>query len=329
MKILSLLLCAVCDLLFLGVSHVHATPIRIAYSAISGAMAPLWITQQGGYFRREGLDLELLYIGGGTLLIQSMLGGDVQFAYGPSVPVVNAALRGSDLVFIANTGDTLIFSVMTKPEIREPPDLKGKKIGVTRVGGSADLALEFALKRWGLQRGRDIAVLQTGGLPESLAALRAGVVDGAVLSPPNNLLAKRAGLREMVDIGQLGIIFPNTALSTTRTYLKSNRDVVVRLLRAFGEGQYRLRNDKEFSMRVLSKYTKTTDSDVLSELYQIYGVRYTGQRIPYVRLEGVDEILKGTESKEARQAKPTDFIDNTPLKEIEQTGFFRKLYREN
>ena len=314
-------------LFLLSVHYVYAAPVRIAYSAISGAMAPLWTTQEAGYFRREGLDIELPYIGGGTLLIQSILGGDVQFAYGPSVPVVNSALRGSDLVFIANTGDTLIFSVMTRPEIKDPGDLKSRKIGVTRIGGSADLALEYALKKWGLQRGRDVVVLQTGGLPESLAALRAGVVDGAVLSPPNNLLAKKAGLREMVDIGQLGIIFPNTALSTTRAYMKSNRDAVIRVLRALGEGQHRLRSDKEFSMKVLSKYTKTTDPEVLAELYQIYGVRYIGQQIPYVRLEGVDEILKGMDSKEARQSKPADFVDNGLLKEVEQTGFFKNLYR--
>jgi NitT/TauT family transport system substrate-binding protein len=314
-------------LLILPVSHVEPAPIRVAYSAISGAMAPLWVAQEGGYFRREGLDVELLYIGGGSLLIQSVLGGDVQFAYGPSVPVVNAALRGSDLVLIANTGDTLIFSVMTKPEIKEPTDLKSRRVGVTRLGGSADLALEFALKRWGLQRGRDLIVLQTGGLPESLAALRSGAVDGAVLSPPNNLLAKKAGLREMVDIGQLGIIFPNTPLSTTRSYIKSHRDTLLRFLRAFGEGQHRLRNDKDFSVKVLAKYTKTADAEILSELYQIYGVRYTGQQIPYVRAEGVEEILRGIDAKEARQAKAADFVDNSVLKEIEQTGFFRKLYR--
>jgi NitT/TauT family transport system substrate-binding protein len=305
----------------------RAAPLRVAYSAISGAMSPLWTAHEGGYFRREGLDVEMLYIGGGSLLIQSMLGGNIQFAYGPSVPVVNAALRGSDLVFIANTSDTMIFSVMTRPEIKTPADLKSKRIGVTRVGGSADLALEYGLKKWGLQRGRDIIVLQTGGLPESLAALRSGAIDGAVLSPPNNLLAKKAGLREMVDIGQLGIVFPNTALSTTRSFIRTNRDVVVRLLRGFSEGQHRLRNDKEFSARVLSKYTKTLDAEILAEIYQIFAVRYTGQQIPYVRLEGVEEILKGIDSKEARNAKPADFVDNGLLKEIEQADFFRKLYR--
>src|SRR5262249_18698354 len=274
-----------------------------------------------------GLEPDVLFIGGGILLNQVVLGGGVEFLIGPLGPVVYWGVWRLDFVVHRQHGDTLIFSVMTKPEIKEPTDLKSKRVGVTRLGGSADLALEFALKRWGIQRGRDLIVLQTGGLPESLAALRSGAVDGAVLSPPNNLLARKAGLRELVDIGQLGIIFPNTPLSTTRSYIKSNREALFRFLRALGEGQHRLRTDKDFSMNVLSKYTKTTDPEILEELYRIYGVRYTGQQIPYVRSEGVEEILKGMDSKEARQTRPADLIDNGLLKEVEQTGFFRKLYR--
>ena len=132
---------------------VDAAPMRIAYSAISGAMSSLWVAQEGGYFKREGLDTELLYIGGGSLLIQSMLSGDVPFAYGPSVPVINASLRGADLVLIGNTGNSLVFSIMSRPEIKQPAQLKGKKVGVTRLGGSTDWALDAALKQWGLERG--------------------------------------------------------------------------------------------------------------------------------------------------------------------------------
>src|SRR3954469_16650402 len=130
----------------------QTAPIHVAYSAISGAIAPLWVAQEGEYFRREGLDTQLLYIGGGSLLIQSMLGGDVSFAYGPSVPVVNASLRGADIVLIANTGNAMVFSIMSRADIKSPAELKGKKIGVTRLGGSTDLALDFALERWGVQR---------------------------------------------------------------------------------------------------------------------------------------------------------------------------------
>ena len=107
-KILESILAALVAVIFLP-RALAAAPMRISYSAISGAMSSLWVAQEGGYFKREGLDTELLYIGGGSLLIQSLLSGDVPFAYGPSVPVINASLRGSDLVLIGNTGNSLVF----------------------------------------------------------------------------------------------------------------------------------------------------------------------------------------------------------------------------
>ena len=307
-------------------SAVHAAPLRVAYSAISGAMSSLWVAQEGGYFKREGLDVELLYIGGGSLLIQSMLSGDVPFADGPSVPVINASLRGADLLLIGNTGNSLVFSIMSRPEIKQPANLKGKKVGVTRLGGSTDWALDAALKQWGLER-RDLTVVQTGGMPEGLAGLVAGVFDAVVLSPPSNFKAAKAGMHELVDVGQLKIIFPNTPLSTSESFIKSNRDTALRFLRGFTLGLHRLRTDKEFSMKVLSKYTKVTDAETLAELHQTYGVRYSGDRIPYVRAEGVDEILKKIPTKEAREARAGSFFDNSLLKELEQSGWFKSLER--
>jgi ABC-type nitrate/sulfonate/bicarbonate transport system substrate-binding protein len=316
--------------LLAGVSLMNdlgAAPMRISYSAISGAMSSLWVAQEGGYFKREGLDTELLYIGGGSLLIQSMLSGEVPFAYGPSVPVINASLRGADLVLIGNTGNALVFSIMSRPEIKQPAQLKGKKVGVTRLGGSTDWALDAAAKQWGLERGRDIVVIQTGGMPEGLAALVSGALDAVVLSPPSNFRAMKAGMHELADVGQLGIVFPNTPLSTTRSFIKANRDTTLRFLRGFSQGLNRLRADKEFSMKVLSKYTKVTDPETLAQLHQTYGVRYSGDSIPYVRAEGVEEILKRTPGKEARDAKAVEFIDNSLLKELEQSGWFRSQVR--
>jgi NitT/TauT family transport system substrate-binding protein len=308
------------------VTRGEAAPLRVAYSAVSGAMSPLWVAQEGGYFKREGLDVELLYIGGGSLLTQSMLSGDVPFAYGPSVPVVNASLRGADLVLIANTGNALVFSIMARPEIKAPAELKGKKVGVTRLGGSTDWALDFALRKWGLER-RDVAALQTGGMPEGVAGLSSRAWDAAVLSPPSNFRAKKLGMNELVDVGQLGVVFPNTPVATTRSYIRANRDVVSRFLRGFNQGLQRLRTDKEFSLKVLSKYTKVGDVEILSELYQVYGIKYSGDRIPYVRPEGVENILKRIESKEAKDAEPGAFIDNGLLQELEKSGWFRALSR--
>lgn len=310
--------------LVLQLSDAGAAPLRIAYSAISGAMASLWLAQEGGYFKREGLDTELLYIGGGSLLIQSMLSGEVPFAYGPSVPVINASLHGADLVLIGNTGNSLVFSVMSRPEIKQPAQLKGRRVGVTRLGGSTDWALDAALKHWNLERGQ-ITVIQTGGMPEGLAALTSGTLDAVVLSPPNNFRAAKAGMHELVDVGQLGIVFPNTPLSTTRSFIRTNRDTALRFMRGFVQGLQRLRGDKEFSMKVLSKYTKVSDRETLGQLHQTYGVRYSGDRIPYVRPESIDEILKRTPGKEAREAKAADFIDNGLLQELDKSGWFKNL----
>lgn len=304
----------------------NGATLRIAYSAISGAMSSLWVAQEAGYFKREGLDVELLYIGGGSLLIQSMLSGDVPFAYGPSVPVINASLRGSDLVLIGNTGDSLVFSIMSRPEIKQPGALKGKKVGITRLGGSTDWALDAALKQWGLERAQ-VTVIQTGGMPEGLAALSSGSLDAVVLSPPSNFRAAKAGMYELADVGQMKIIFPNTPLSTTRSFIRSQRDTALRFMRGFTQGLQRLRADKEFSTKVLSKYTKVMDSETLAQLHQTYGVRYSGAVIPYVRAEGVEEILRRTPAKEAREAKAGDFIDNGLLKELEQSGWFKALAR--
>jgi ABC-type nitrate/sulfonate/bicarbonate transport system substrate-binding protein len=227
---------------------------------------------------------------------------------------------------IGNTGNSLVFSIMSRPEIKQPANLKGKRVGVTRLGGSTDWALDAALKHWGLER-RDLTVVQTGGMPEGLAGLIAGVFDAVVLSPPSNFKAAKAGMHELVDVGQLKIIFPNTPLSTSESFIKSNRDITLRFLRGFTQGLHRLRTDREFSMKVLSKYTKVTDSETLAQLHQTFGVRYSGDRIPYVRAEGIDEILKRTPGKEAREAKAGSFFDNSVLTELEQSGWFKNLGR--
>lgn len=248
------------------------------------------------------------------------------FAYGPSVPVINASLRGADLVLIGNTGNSLVFSIMSRPEIKQPSALKGKKVGITRLGGSTDWALDAALKQWGLERAQ-VTVIQTGGMPEGLAALSSGSLDAVVLSPPSNFRAAKAGMYELADVGEMKIIFPNTPLSTTRSFIRSQRDTALRFMRGFTQGLHRLRTDKEFSAKVLFKYTKVMDAETLAQLHLTYGVRYSGDHIPYVRAEGVEEILKRTPGKEAREAKAGDFIDNGLLKELEQSGWFKALGR--
>src|SRR5258706_6123739 len=301
-----------------------AERVRVAYSAISGAMGPLWVASDLGLFARQGLDVQLLYIGGGSVVTQALIGGDVQFVRLGASAVMQASLRGADLKMIANTINRLVFSLMAKPEIKAPGDLKGKKIGVTRLGGSTDFALDLALKKWNLRRGADVAVLQTGGMPQLLGAILAGSVDAGVISPPTNLSAAKMGLRELVDFSDLPIFYPNSPLATTQSFLEKNRGVALRFLRGYVDGIHRVKTDREAAPKIYSKATKVVDPEILGELYRIYAVKNL-ESVPGVKPEAVDEVLRSELKSGA--AKAGDFIDNSLLVELEREGFFQKLYR--
>ena len=308
-------------LALLCASSAYAERIRIAYSAISGVQLPLWTAKESGFFQRQGLDVDFLYIGGGSVVVQAMLGGEVQLSRASAPGIVQAALHGADLVMIANTVNTLVYSVMTRPDVKSPEDLRGKTLGVTRLGGGTDYVVTLLLKKWNFQRGRDVKVFQTGGMPQLLSAVQTGVVDAGVISPPSNLQGLKLGLKELVDVSDLGLNFVNSPLNATRSYIKSNRGVVLRTLRAYVEGIRQVRSDKAAALKVLAKYARIEDPEILQEVYSIYGSKHL-ERIPYVNPAGLEEILASL-GKEAAGAKPGDFIDNSLVRELEQEGFFR------
>jgi ABC-type nitrate/sulfonate/bicarbonate transport system substrate-binding protein len=308
-------------LLCIGSGSANGEKIRIAYSAISGVQLPLWMAQDKGLFKRQGLDTDLLYIGGGSVVVQAVLGGEVQFTRASAPGIMQASLRGADLVMIANTVNTLVYSVMTRPEVKTPEDLRGKKLGVTRLGGSTDFVVGLLAKKWKFQRGKDYTVFQTGGMPQLLTAVQTGIVDAGIISPPSNLQGFKIGLKELIDVSDLGIVFVNSPLSTTRSLIRNHRDVALRMLRAYCEGIQQAKSDKDASMKILAKNARVEDPEILQELYRIYGSKHL-ERIPYVKAEGLEEILSSM-GKEATTAKPADFVDNSLVRELEQQGVFR------
>jgi NitT/TauT family transport system substrate-binding protein len=299
----------------------NAEQIRVAYSSISGAMGPLWAASDYGLFKRQGLDVQLLYIGGGSVVTQALLGGDVQFVRLGASAVMQASMRGADLKMIANTINRLVFTLMAKPEIKSPADLKGRKIGVTRLGGSTDFALDLALKKYNLKRGADVAVLQTGGMPQLLGAITGGSVDAGVISPPTNLAAAKMGLKELIDFADLPLLYPNSPVATTQAFLEKNRAVALRFLRGYAEGIQRIKSDRDGTMKLYAKYTKVQDPEILSELYRIYGVKHL-EAVPAVKAEAVDEVLRS--EMKGTNAKAADFIDNSLVVELEREGVFSK-----
>ena len=157
--------------------------VRTAYSALSAGIGTLWLTHEEGYFKKHGLDSNLIYIRGGTTAVQALLAGEIQFGHLSPAPMMTAWAQGADFVWIGTTTHQMVFTFIAEAGINKPADLKGKKIGITRLGSASDFALRMALEQLGLNS-KDIAMISLGGIPDILTAMRAGAINGGILSPP-------------------------------------------------------------------------------------------------------------------------------------------------
>jgi NitT/TauT family transport system substrate-binding protein len=319
-------------LLFLSTNAVHAgealQKLRVAYAAITAAFSIPWIAKEAGIFERHGLDVELVYIAAGSRAVQTLVGGSIDVAAigGPSG--VDAKLAGADTVYVAIPVTRVIMFTVTAPEIQRLEDLRGKSIGVTRVGTVTDYFTRVYLRQNGLMPDRDVMVRQTGGLLETVAALRAGQVHGGTFGFPSVLHAKAAGFRVLVDYNEQGYRYPLSGVVVTQRFLRSNENAVRRFLRAHVEAVHRFKTDKSFTMDVIGKYTQTTDPAMLEETYRVYAAAF--ERIPHPNPEdlklGVTQVSET--NARARGADPRDFVDGRLLREIEASGFVKKLYGE-
>lgn len=299
-----------------------ATKVTSAYSAISGAFGGQWAAQEAGYFARHGLDVSLVYISSATKQAQAMLAGEVPIGLMGGEAVVHAALGGADLVFVAGMVNRPLFYIVVTPDIQSPADLRGKSLGVSRFGASSDFAVRLALRHWGLEPIKDVAVLQLGGIPEILAAMKAGGVKGGALSPPTNVRARREGYRELVYAGDLGY-FPHDALVTSRAYLRQNPETIRAYLKALAEGTRRYKTDKTFGMEVLKKYTKVTDPELLEQAHALTAPALEEQL--YLEPKAIQAILDVSTHPRAKAVKAEDFMDLQLLRELERGGFFKDL----
>ncbi|HZA57203.1 MAG TPA: ABC transporter substrate-binding protein [Candidatus Udaeobacter sp.] len=296
--------------------------INIIYPSISGLVLGLWVTKDAGIFDKHGLDANLIYIQSASAVMQAMLGGEASIVLAGGSPVVDLGLEGGDAVFIGGVGIVPAFYVMTVPEIRSVEDLKNKPVGVTRFGSSSDFTMRRVLKKHGLEPVRDVPIIQIGGGMQGMAAaLLKRAIFAAPFSPPTNLDVEKGGGKLLVDMGKAGISFPHVSVITTRAYIKKNRAVVLAMLRAYSEGVKSMVSDKTLSLNVLRKYTRSKDSEVLEATYR-FALDYI-VRVPYPTRDGIVEILRESKNPKAKDAKPEQFIDDSLIRELEQSGLYR------
>jgi ABC-type nitrate/sulfonate/bicarbonate transport system substrate-binding protein/LysM repeat protein len=302
--------------------------INVAYSSISGNMAPLWVTQDKGFFRKYGLDVQSILIESGTTTAQALVAGDISFASVAGPAVIQSALRGADVVMIAGVINTLTFQLFTERGITRPDQFKGKAVGVTRYGSATDFAMRYALDKYGLDTNKEVAVLQLGNLPAMLAALEAGKIQGAMLSMPTSVRAKKSGFPMLADLQMLGLEYQHTSIATSRALLKSKPDLARDFMRAYVEGIHYAKTHRREAIEILAKYLRTDDKDILDETYDSIIATLIPEK-PYPTQKGIQIILREFGAKEpaARSARPEQFIDTTILKEFESSGFIDKLYK--
>jgi len=303
--------------------------LTIGWSAIAGSQAPFWITKEAGLFEKNGLDVIMIYLDGGSRATQAMMSGDLPIAQvGGNAPVV-AKLRGADITLIAGLLNVLAYSMVVSPEIKKPEDLRGKKLTVSRFGSNSDYATRKILLKWGLKPDVDVAVLQIpGGQPTRLAAIQSKQVHGMVAQPPVTNLARKFNMNIIAEPEDFGGAYPTTPVAARISFIKDKRDTVRKFTRALLEGIHLYKTNKEFSKKVIGKYVKTDDNDALEDSYQFFS-RLVPQK-PYPSLDAIKEALAELAEKDPkiRNAKPEDFADMSLIKEFDDNGFIDGLYKK-
>src|SRR6266536_416793 len=223
---------AVLSFTFLYGTHVSGQDkIRMGLSSVSALHSAVWVAEQKGLFRKHGIDTEIIVTGqGATVGIGGLLANDIQIASAGGDSLVNAALRGGETVMIAAVVNQGLNRILARPDIKTPADLRGRKIGVTRIGALSHSVLLMMLKRWNMSP-TDLQVLQLGSSPNMLAALDKGGIDAAVMTIPFVFVAEDRGFRVLVDLSETDIYYLHTMIASTRSYIRANHDKVSSFLR--------------------------------------------------------------------------------------------------
>jgi NitT/TauT family transport system substrate-binding protein len=303
--------------------------IRIVYVTFTGNHLSGWVAQEGGFFRKQGLEVELVNATSGATAVRTLLSGDAQFAQTAGPAVLESDLQGSANLIIAGLLNTLNYQFVTSKEIRRPDQLRGKTVAINRLGSSSDFATRYALERYGLTPGKDVTIVEIGNEQQRFSALTEGKIQGLLLAMPISLKARQMGFPTLIDLGMLGFEYPALVLAATQATIKSRADLVRKVLTAYVEGIHYLKTHPKEAMMILRKYLGTGNTEELRETYESTGLNLTPEK-PYPTLKGIQNVLREFSAKYpgAQTARPEQFINSTALKELDRSGFIERLYKD-
>jgi NitT/TauT family transport system substrate-binding protein len=298
-------------------------PLRVVanWTQPSGSMSGIWVAQEAGLFREQGLDLELLNIPNTSRVLQTMAAGELNLSPLDPGTTIRASLGGLDVVLLYAQTNRLVFGVYAQPAIQDPQDLRGKIIGTTRIGASNHTATLVALEKWGLVPDRDVALRQLGEVPAIYAALQAGQIDAATFGLPVNRAAAPTA-HELVDLASDGPEYASIAAGGPRAWIDADAEAVRRYGRAYALGVRRFQNDKPFALDVYRKYLGADDPTYLEESYALFSRQLPA--VPYVSEAGMARALADLVPEEPQLAgrQASEWVDSHFVREMEEAGFF-------
>jgi ABC-type nitrate/sulfonate/bicarbonate transport system substrate-binding protein len=299
--------------------------VRVAYGAPSGAFAAPWMAKEAGLFEKYGLDAELTYLSSSPTMIQSMLAGELDFNELAAPAPNSAVLEGGEVVWITGAVNAPVFWVIARPEIATMADLRGRTVGVTRIGTTTHTFMNLALRAAGLDPERDVQVFQTGGTPETRGALTTGRIVAAALGP-SYLLMPQDGIHVVADVAALGILWPYGGAISTRRQIAERPERVRSYVQAYTAAVARLRADPELALDVLQKYGEVPDRAIAAQQWAMFAPHYTLP--PYPRRAAMEAVVReelAPTNPRALDIPPEDFYDDRFVRALDESGFVRQL----
>ena len=298
--------------------------IRWGVTSLSASQWIPWIAKDAKIYEKHGLDTELILLRGSGQSSQAIVGGSIFAAPVTLATVMNADLSGADLVTVAHTVACVQSKLLVKPEIKRPEDLRGKRLAISTFGSLGDFLNRHIIKKYGMEPGRDVILITIGNTPERIQALVSGGVDAADLNYPADAQAERLGFKVLWDAKQ-EVSYPSMSVVTRRKSVLEDRDTVMRMVKAHVEAIHYLKANKEFSLKVLSKYLKTNDRELLEGSYEIYRNDFIS--VPYPITQGLQATYDyvALQRPDVWKHKPETFMDASFIAELEKTGFIARL----
>jgi NitT/TauT family transport system substrate-binding protein len=307
------------------------TKLQLGYSSFSSNITPLWVAREEGFFKRFGLDVELILIEGGTRGAQSLISGDLPIMGMAGLPVISSRARGADLTMIAGVVNKMNYILATLPGIKKPEELRGKRVALAQVGTASYHAIVLALKHWGLDARRDkITILQVGNQGARVASLQSGGSDAIIVNPGLNTALRERGYNILADFTELPIPYPQQVIAVRERLLATDAELVERAMRAvvLGNAYSQEQRNKERVKAVIAKYLRLQNSDKAEEHYRA-ALKVLPKK-PYVDVAGIASMIEFMAETDPLVAKikPEMVINHSILKKLDDGGFIDQSLKQ-